>query len=600
MDKLTTFSTDHKNYKNAAILLDNKTVVVDFDDADSVKVGNLIFNQFPTLKVHTRRGFHLYYRKPKGVYLKNWVGKLTNSGVVVDYKHTTKQPIIVKQNNTMRKMDNGNLLGEWESLPELPFHLWPNKLSEVLYGLKDGQGRNSKLYSHLLTTKEMYKQDVKDLATFINNRVFGEPLKERELENILGSVNSKNIEDAPNKFLNKKDMIMTSEVLVEKLDIKFYQGKFYFKQNDRYLSDNNLLFRAIDELIKLKPNQMKELEKLFEIKAERIEQDDFHIQLRNGYIIDNGEVIQVDAGFTPYYLDIKYDPTTTNKDIDNFFDFLTCDRKDLRLVLEEMFGHMLMTKNFPHKVFFFQGSEGGNGKSTLIKMIKNFIGDTYTAVPLDKFDDDTSAYSLVGKLVNIGDDIDASYLDRSSNFKTIASGDPVMLRPIYSPPVELNNKATLIFTCNEMPVFKDKSGGIERRMVVIPCENVVKTIDNEIDEKLSSDEAKSYLLNLALSGIERIRKNGSKISDSITIQQKTKEYFIESDSVAAFIDEYSEKILGKEPKRVHRQYVAYCVSQGLKEVGIREFGRRLSKIGYRSIPKKKNGEMIRVYQKVTN
>lgn len=191
-------------------------------------------------------------------------------------------------------------------------------------------------------------------------------------------------------------------------------------------------------------------------------------------------------------------------------------------------------------------------------------------------------------------------MDKSSNFKTIASGDPVMLRPIYSPPVELNNKATLIFTCNEMPVFKDKSGGIERRMVVIPCENVVKTIDNEIDEKLSSDEAKSYLLNLALSGIERIRKNGSKISDSITIQQKTKEYFIESDSVAAFIDEYSEKILGKEPKRVHRQYVAYCVSQGLKEVGIREFGRRLSKIGYRSIPKKKNGEMIRVYQKVTN
>lgn len=600
MDKLTTFSTDHKNYKNAAILLDNKTVVVDFDEAESVKVGNFIFNQYPTLKVNTRRGFHLYYRKPKGVYLKNWVGKLTNSGVVVDYKHTTKQPIIIKQNNTMRKMENGNLLGEWESLPELPFHLWPNKLSEVLYGLKDGQGRNSKLYSHLLTTKEMYKQDVKDLATFINNRVFGEPLKERELENILGSVNSKNIEDAPNKFLNKKDMIMTSEVLVEKLDIKFYQGKFYFKQNDRYLSDNNLLFRAIDELIKLKPNQMKELEKLFEIKAERIEQDDFHIQLRNGYIIDNGEVIQVDAGFTPYYLDIKYDPTTTNKDIDNFFDFLTCDRKDLRLVLEEMFGHMLMTRNFPHKVFFFQGSEGGNGKSTLIKMIKKFIGDTYTAVPLDKFDDDTSAFSLVGKLVNIGDDIDASYMDKSSNFKTIASGDPVMLRPIYSPPVELNNKATLIFTCNEMPVFKDKSGGIERRMVVIPCENVVKTIDNEIDEKLSSDEAKSYLLNLALSGIERIRKNGSKISDSITIQQKTKEYFIESDSVAAFIDEFENKIEGKEPTTVYRQYVAYCIKNTLKEVGSREFGRRLSKAGLKSKPKKRNGETVRIYEKVTN
>src|SRR5690625_2623483 len=136
MHKLDTFSTDHKNYKNAAILLDNRTVVVDFDEAESVKIGELIYNQYPTLKVHTTRGFHLYYKKPKHVYLKNWVGKLTNAGILVDYKHTTKQPIIVKQNGKMRKMDNAHLMGEFDQLPELPFLLFPSKLKEVLYGLK--------------------------------------------------------------------------------------------------------------------------------------------------------------------------------------------------------------------------------------------------------------------------------------------------------------------------------------------------------------------------------------------------------------------------------------------------------------------------------
>ncbi|WP_231631582.1 bifunctional DNA primase/polymerase [Halolactibacillus sp. JCM 19043] len=160
-----TFSTDHTNYKDAAILLDSKTVVVDFDDKESVKIGEVIFNQYPTLKVHTTRGFHLYYRKPKHVYLKNWVKKLTNAGMVVDYKHTTKQPIVVKQNGKMRKMENRKFLGNFDQLPELPFTLFPNKLNEQLVGLSDGQGRNSNLYTHLLTTREMYTRWMKNSVT---------------------------------------------------------------------------------------------------------------------------------------------------------------------------------------------------------------------------------------------------------------------------------------------------------------------------------------------------------------------------------------------------------------------------------------------------
>jgi putative DNA primase/helicase len=63
------------------------------------------------------------------------------------------------------------------------------------------------------------------------------------------------------------------------------------------------------------------------------------------------------------------------------------------------------------------------------------------------------------------------------------------------PATTLNNKATLIFTCNEILVFKDKSGGIKKRMRVIPCEARVVKRDMEIDNKLSSENAKSYILN---------------------------------------------------------------------------------------------------------
>ncbi|GIP61959.1 hypothetical protein J32TS6_05140 [Virgibacillus pantothenticus] len=590
--KLSTFSTDHKNYKNAAVLLDNKTVVVDFDEPSSVEIGNLIYNQNPTLKVHTRRGFHLYYRKPKGVYIKNWVGKLTNAGILVDYKHTSKQPIIIKQNNKLRKMDNGNLLGEWSSLPELPFLLWPNKLTEVLYGLTDGQGRNSNLYSHLLTAKEMYKRDVKEIATFINKYVFADALKERELENILGSVNSKKIDESSNQFLNKKDMIMTSEVLVEKLDIHYFRSKIFFKQDGHYISDENLLLRAIDRLIKLKPSQHKELKELFKIKATLQDDDDLPVQFNNGYCLYDNEIVEVDPGFTPFFLDVAYKENVYDEHVDKFLDWFTCNRMDLRQFIEEVFGHIIMTKGFPHRAFFFWGESGDNGKSTLIKMIQSFAEGLHTNVPLDKFDDDTTVFSLIGRLLNVADDINASYLDKSSNFKTIVSGDPVMIRPIYSPATTLNNKGTLIFTCNEIPVFKDKSGGIKKRMRVIPCDAVVEERDMEIDNKLSTDNAKSYILRLAIEGMQRIIKQGD-LSDCKAITDITKEYFVQSDSVLGFLENYS--VDGKDTKNAYMQYTLYCDESGLKAVGSTEFGRRLKKEGYDKKRVRKGDRRIYVY-----
>lgn len=588
-----TFSTSHEKYKDAGIILNNKVVVVDFDHA--VEVGEAIFRLFPTLKVYSKRGFHLYYRRPKRLIIKNWTKKLTVSGVQVDYKTGPKSMAVIKQNGKLRKMENEHFLSNFDSLPELPFLLKPSKLSNSLYGLREGDGRNSALFSHLLTTKEMYGEPIEELAEFINRHVFGDPLKERELQSIIDSVNSRKT-DKEIKWLNPKDMVMTSEVLVEKLDIKFYQQKLYFRQDDHYIHDNNKLLRAIDKLIKLKPRQHNELMKLFEIKAEFVEEGDFPIQIADGYLIDDGEVIQVDYGFTPYYLNVRYDPNAYDQHIDKFLDFLSNNRKDLRLVIEEMIGHILMTKNFPHKVFFLQGSTGANGKSTFLKMINEFAGDLASQLTLNDFNDATSVAYLDGKLVNIGDDIDASYLEQSKNFKTLASGDPIMVRPIYSQPFKLKNRATLIFTCNEMPTFKDKSGGIVRRLVVIPCDNTVTERDHEIDEKLSSDQAKSYILKLALEGIKRIKENGGRLTESLTIQAKTKEYFVTSDSVAAFESEHQDSILRGTVKNVYASYVVFCEENRYQAVSSREFGRRLSTLGYVSKQKWVNGKNQRVYE----
>ncbi len=597
--KLNTFSTDHKNYDDAAILLNNKIVVVDFDDY--IDVGEIIYNEYPTLRVNTKRGFHLWYTKPKtdsiNTPIRNYTNKLTVSGVKVDYKTSTRQYAIVKQNGTMRDMEHENYLDNPDNLPELPLLLYPSKLKHDIYKLDDGQGRNSALYSHLLTSIEQYSLDdetLNNLANFVNKHVFNKPLPDDELKNTIESVKNKKPAPSKQKYLDPKDIIMTSEVLVERLDIHYFRNRLYFKSDNHYVSDDNLLLRAIDKLIPLKPAQHKQLIELFRIKAHLQDDDDLPVQLANGYTLYENEVVEVNPGFTPFYLDIDYKEDAYDKNVDEFLNWFTCDRKDLRNVIEEMFGHVLMTKGFPHKSFFLWGERGNNGKSTLIKMLQSFAEGLHTNVPLDKFEDDTSVYSMIGKLLNVADDIDASYLEKSSNFKTIASGDPVMVRPIYSTSITFFNKATLVFTCNELPVFKDKTGGVRRRMVIVPCDAEVTKRDNAIDDKLSTDNAKSYLLNLALAGVERILKNNG-LSKSETIDHMTKQYFIQSDSVVSFLEEHD--VVDEQKKAAYRMYVAYCEEFGLNAVGNTEFGRRVKSAGYKDKQIRIDSKRVWVYTK---
>lgn len=607
-DSFDFFSTDHSAYTDAGVILTKDIVVVDFDTKSDA--AEYIYSCYPTLRVETSRGFHLWYKRPKAEQMttpiRNYTDKTTVAGLKVDYKTGTKSQATIKQNGKLRPMQNDHYFyNNLQDLPELPLLLYPSKLKHDLLGLKEGQGRNSALYSHLLTTLEQYGTDLIDnetlnvLATFINTKVFQEPMDEKELTTIIKSVLDKKPVQIAQQWLNPKDMVMTSEVLTKRLDLHYYNHQIYFKYNDRYITDTNKLLREIDKHIKLKPSQHKQLLDLFKIKSRAVEDDDFVIQLPNGVVLDDGEPIVIEAGFTPYYLDVQYDEDAYDEHVDKFLDFFTCNRSDLRTVIEEMFGHILLTKAFPHKVFFFQSEKGNNGKSTFLKMLQAFTDGLYTNVPLDKFDDDTAVYGMSGKLANISDDINASYLEKSANFKTLASGDPVMIRPIYSTPITIRSKATLIFTCNKMPQFKDKTGGIARRLVVIPCDAEVVKIDEEIDEKLSSESAKSYILKLAIDGIKRIRANGNKLSDSTTIEQQTIEYFLQSDSVLSFLHHYEEQIIEKKVRDVYAMYVAYCEEENFKPVGSTEFGRRLKKEGWESYQRKFNGNNSRVYRKVT-
>lgn len=595
---VTTFDTTYTSLdklENAGLMLNNKVVVIDFDNDNENESGIIeYFNQhYPTLTVKTTRGIHFYYSKPSDIVIKNGADKITVGGFQVDYKTGTKSYAIVKHKGKMREANRELNL---KDLPPLPIMMYPLTKAKNITGLAEGDGRNNALFYHLRLIREQKKDlDINKVANFINDVILKEKLEKKELTSLINSVSELDINRNGQYNGDPKDMISFGEFITKELDVKIYNGSLYFKDGLNYSRDKIKLNKTINKHLKLRRSQMTELEAQLYIYADLVDnKQTFNVKLRNGVIVEDN-VVDYDCGFTPFYLDVTYAPNAYDKNVDDFINFLCCDRKDMRIVLEEILGHILLVNKFPHKIFFLTGS-GANGKSTFVEMITKWAGELSSHVDIANFDDGTSLASLIGKIVNVADDVDAIYLEKSKNLKTMASGNTVGVRAIYSQPITLQNTATLIFTANEPPVFKDKSDGIGRRLVIIPFENKVKKRIYNLDELLSTENAKSYILNLALTGVKRIYNNGLEMSTSETIEKATKQYYLDNDSVLAYLNDYPS-INNNPVSTVYEAYEEYCEESNLKAVSRTKFSRRLTSFGYTIQSTTMLGKRIRVIRK---
>lgn len=591
INRSVTYSSCEK-LENAGLLLNDKVVVVDFDgdNKNESKILEYLEKEYTTLTVKTDKGKHLYYSKPVSIELKNWTDTITVGGFQVDYK-TGNQYMMIKRKGLEREKNRELTL---EGLPEIPEILYPlTRQKKNLSGMTEGDGRNDAIFKHLGHIRRTYPDiEIEDIATVINEVTFEEELDEKELETVVENA-KKYKYNAP-----QKDMIKLAQCTIEELDIKLYNAQLYFRQDNKYISDNRLLLQKINEVCKLKRTQDNEILHQINKFADEVDsaEKELPILLKNGMIIE-GEFLETDAPtFSPFYLDVAFEASAYDEHVDKFLNDITLERKELRKTLEEILGLILLTSKFPHHVFFFIG-DGYNGKSTFLEMINHFVGELGQNLSLDAFNDATSVASLVGKLVNCTDETDGVYIDKCKGYKSLASGNTITVRPIYSKPVKVQNTATLILSTNNMPKFNDRTHGFYRRLVIIPFDfKIEEKIDN-LDELLSTDNAKSYILNLALKGVKSIKENGYKITKNEILDKVLEDYKMEVDHIAGFVKEYSV-IDGKETKEVFADYLSYCGELGIYPLSLSSFTSRLKDFGYVSTPTTKDKKSVRIYKKI--
>lgn len=603
-----TFRLSTEKFENAGYLLPNDVIVVDFDEHK--EVAEKIISAIKTRVVVTKRGYHLYFKVPQDLKPKNVNKVITTLGVPVDYKTGyggKKQYAIVKLNGVDRDVINKEI----KEFPYLPKILYPTKSKIDLASVEEGN-RNEDIFKHFLNVVESYPswsiEELEQLGSNILN-IMNNPIDDKEMDNIISScIKRKNV-NSSTFFVEKKgkmvlDIFKLTEYLKSKLNCVYYSHQLYFSINGRYTSDSvKLMTYLLDDLnLKLMKKDDSEIYHQLKKVNKYCDNSNLPIVFKNNLMLHNNKIQDYDGSFSPFMLDVNYDSDAYDENVDKFLRWCACGNKEIVQLFKCILGHTLMSHGFPQVAFFLVSEKGSNGKSTFIEMINDFYGSLSSNLALQELKDKTDVEPLVGKLVNCGDDISDSFVQDSRLFKSLVAGNSVAVRRLYEQSYTHRNTATMIFTLNKMPEFKDKTGGVKRRFVMIPFTNYIdpENADLNLREKLSTDNAKSYILNLALEGLNYIIKN-----NGIIIPQKCKdlveEYMINSNNVLKFHRFYTEEMMkdidGSLTSVVYMDYISFCDEELNKPCSKTKFTQELSKLGYISTTTKIKGKSVRIYVK---
>ena len=145
------------------------------------------------------------------------------------------------------------------------------------------------------------------------------------------------------------------------------------------------------------------------------------------------------------------------------------------------------------KAFIFLGKTAGNGKSTLLKVIDELIGDsnishiTLQSLQQDKF----SSSSLTNKLLNMVAELPRNHLKTIEVFKSLVTGDKMAAEKKYKDSFTIKPYAKNLFTANELPRVDDKSDGYFRRLNILIFDKkfTAKEVDAFDFKKLITQEA---------------------------------------------------------------------------------------------------------------
>ena len=596
-----------KNLPEFAGILNDGVILIDIDDYDQSEIlMNIVDDLQLRCRVYkTSRGKHFLFKNTEVETCKTHT-KLA-VGLVADIKLGSRTSYsILKYANKERPILYDKL--DDEEYQELPKWLLPIKTNQEFIEMGAGDGRNQSLFNYILTLQSNgYSPDeAKECIHLINKYVMKDGLSDSELDVILRDESfQKPVFFKGKQFLFDK----FANYLISTLHIIKINGQLHMYQDGVYIDGYH---NIESQMIKYIPNlnRTKRAEVLAYIDISVTNNSSVssanYIAFNDGiYDMENDLFMNFDPSIiVTNKINFKYNPYAKSDIVDKTLDKLACADPEVRALLEEVIGYCFYRRNELRKSFILIGDKA-NGKSTFLDMIKTLLGDENTAaLDLKELGDRFKTAELFGKLANIGDDIGDNFIAEPSVFKKLVSGDRLNVERKGRDPFDFNNYSKLLFSANNIPRIKDKSGAVIDRLIIIPFDARFTRDDPDYDPyikyKLRSDESMEYLIQLGLAGLKRVLAN-RKFTTNDKVIRELEEYEENNNPILLFfkdLEENSVSVENEATKDVYKKYSEFCVVNNFNPMSNIEFSKQVKKhYGFEIVNKTISGKKFRIFVK---
>ncbi|MDD6666212.1 MAG: phage/plasmid primase, P4 family [Eubacterium coprostanoligenes] len=595
-----------KDLPEYAGVLNDNTILIDVDDDEQAELLMQIVEeqQLDCKVICTSRGKHFLFRND--AVQQCYTHVKVAIGLTVDVKVGSKTSYeVLKANNEERfvewDIEEG---GKYQTLPKW---LTPVKTDIDFLNMEAGDGRNSALFSYELVLQGagLTKEESKEAIRIINSHILKEPLSDDELEVVL-----RDEAFAKPVFYHGKTFLhnVFGDYLIREHHIVKIDGKLHVYQDGTYHHDVTSIEKAMVKVIPTLPDtKRKEVLKYLNVMCvNAVSAPPNLIAFRNGILnIDTDELLP----FSPEHVITNkipwdYNPKAYDADADSVLNKISCNDSDIRALLEECIGYCFYRNNVSQKAFILIG-EKSNGKSTFISVLNRILGDdNVSAMDLKNLGDRFSKATLFKKLANIGDDISDEFIPDASLFKKIVSGDRIQAECKGQDPFEFNPYVKLIFSANNMPRIRDKTGAVIRRLVIIPFNAVFSEDDADFDpdikQKLFRQSAMEYFIKIGVESLKRVLEQ-KHFTKSTKVQKELEDYEEFNNPVIGFFKDMDEGYMFREDtKTIHLAYSSWCNENGYSPESKNQFGRTLKSLyGVESKQKTIAGKSVRMYVKTS-
>lgn len=562
-------------------------IVIDIDNKDhprsSEVINTLLYNHsINYFSNHSKQGTHYIFSNVSEI-MKNkgqFQGYINHIGVQIDGRADGKGYIILPVNDEQI----GRSWGKWDNpeIDDLPFWmrpLRPRRDTDISFiDMPEGSGnealfklRGAHTGPNLITEEESI-----ECLRIINWEIWKDPMSEeifgatvaRPVEKTYGNMQAIDGTGSPSsksgtwlsiakKLIDEHNLIAVGDY-VYKWDNGIYEKLSSFELHELVHKE------GYKEATKSQRNEIIEfivVQK--QVNPFQLDQEYSCIPVLNGYLdLYNLELIQPSPNsYNTVRVEIPFNPACQYSErIDDFMKFISNGDISVMNQLYEIAGYSLLRRNNFHKFFVIVGG-GGTGKSTYANILRRMFKPRYvSAVALSQFDQDYHLSKLIGSMINIDDDAsNEKVLRDAGRFKSATAGMPILVRPIYSEPLELLCMATIVILSNSMPKIQDDSEGLYRRLMLVELNNRIQTPDRDFENKIT-DLDMEYFFYKAAEAIHRVLRNG-RFTMEETEENLKQKFKVQQSSINKWVQlEYMtvSELLNKGLKAIYQDYKLWC------------------------------------------